>query len=200
MNFTEEPVGAVLAGGAGTRLGGAKATATLAGRPLLAYPVAALAATLRRVAVVAKRDTALPELGEVPVWLEPDEPRHPLTGLLAALRRAEGRAVLACAADLPFVGPDLVGRIASAPAAGAPALVPRVHGRAQPLLARYEPEALAGLRAADPTAPLTETVLALGPALLDLADDRPFFNVNTPADLRVAQEFFREEGKSPQMG
>ena len=200
MNFTKEPVGAVLAGGAGTRLGGAKATTLLDGRPLLAYPVAALTAALETVVVVAKRDTALPDLGEVPVWIEPDAPRHPLTGLLAALRRAQGRAVLVCAGDLPLVDPGLVRRIAAAPAGGAPALLVRAGGRAQPLLARYEPEALAALGDADPTGPLTETVLALGPALLDLDDARQCLNVNTPADLLAAQELVRGKGKTPRMG
>ena len=37
------PVGVVLAGGQGRRLGGKKATATLGGRPLLSYPLQALA-------------------------------------------------------------------------------------------------------------------------------------------------------------
>ncbi|MBK5220825.1 MAG: NTP transferase domain-containing protein, partial [Thermoleophilia bacterium] len=37
-------LGAVLAGGSGSRIGGAKATVELAGRPLIAYPLAALEA------------------------------------------------------------------------------------------------------------------------------------------------------------
>ncbi len=38
--------------------------------------------------VVAKRDSPVPELG-VPVIDEPAEPRHPLTGIVAALRDDE---------------------------------------------------------------------------------------------------------------
>lgn len=38
------PLGAVLAGGRGARIGGAKATADLAGRPLISYAVAAVEA------------------------------------------------------------------------------------------------------------------------------------------------------------
>jgi molybdenum cofactor guanylyltransferase len=46
--------GVVLAGGRGSRLGGAKAMAELAGRPLIAYPLAALAAAGLDAFVVAK--------------------------------------------------------------------------------------------------------------------------------------------------
>src|SRR5439155_10908431 len=67
------PVGVVLAGGAGRRMGGAKATALLAGRPLVAWAVEALrAGGLDEVAVAAKASTVLPAL-DVPVWLEPEE-------------------------------------------------------------------------------------------------------------------------------
>ena len=63
------PVGVVLAGGAGRRMGGAKATALLAGRPLVAWAVEALrAGGLDEVAVAAKASTVLPAL-DVPVWL-----------------------------------------------------------------------------------------------------------------------------------
>ena len=106
-------VGAVLAGGAGTRLGGAKAGALLAGRPLLSYPLAALRAAVGEVAVVAKAGTELPAVGYgVLIWREPDEPRHPLAGVVEALRRAHGRPVVVLACDLPFVTAELVRELA----------------------------------------------------------------------------------------
>ena len=37
--------------------------------------------------VVAKPETDLPPL-DVPVWEEPEEPSHPLTGIVAALEQA----------------------------------------------------------------------------------------------------------------
>jgi molybdopterin-guanine dinucleotide biosynthesis protein A len=196
------PIGAVLAGGRATRLGGDKARIELAGRPLLAWPLAALAAVLEEVAVVAKEDTPLPDFEALAracapgaratsyeLWIEPDPAFHPRAGLVHALERAGGRAVLVCAGDMPLVTPQLVRELAAAPAAGAPAVVPRAAGRVQPLLARYEPPALAGLRAAPPDAALTEAVLALEPRLLDLPDARPFLNVNTPEDLATAAQF-----------
>jgi molybdopterin-guanine dinucleotide biosynthesis protein A len=180
-------VGVVLAGGAGRRMGGAKALAELGGRPLLHRPLAALGEVAGEVAVVAKRDTALPPLpAGVEAWPEPDEPRHPMTGIVHALRRAGGRAVLVVALDLPLVGAGLLRRIAGAPAGGAPAVVPRADGRLQPLCARYEPAALAALEGFEPAARVTDLVLALDPLVLDVADARAFLNVNTAEDLARA--------------
>ena len=185
------PLGVVLAGGRSTRLGGAKATVELAGRPLLAWPLEAMRAALRDVVVVAKASTPLPEL-DVEVWIEPEEPAHPRAGLVHALERAGGLAILACAGDLPLISPPLVRRLAAEDSGGAPAVAPRAGGRLQPLLARYEPAALDLLRAAPPGEALTATVAAMHPRVLELEDDAPFANVNTPADLEaVAQRIAR---------
>src|SRR3954454_14456578 len=99
----EPPVGVVLAGGLGRRLGGDKAIVELEGRPLALYPLEALHEVCDQVAVVAKRDTLLPPLGGVAqLWSEPDTPRHPLTGVVHALRLAAGRSILVVAVDLPL--------------------------------------------------------------------------------------------------
>jgi molybdenum cofactor guanylyltransferase len=183
-------VGAVLAGGRSQRMGGPKATVELAGRPLIAWPLEALRAVLEDIVVVAKASTPLPEL-DVAVWLEPEEPRHPRAGIVHALERADGRAVLICAADLPLITPLLVRTIAHA--AGTPAVVPRAGGRLQPLFARYEPEALAALRAAPRDEALTATVEGLRPRVLEIADAAPFVNANTPEELaEIAQRIARQ--------
>ena len=177
-------MGAVLAGGRGRRIGGDKAVVELDGRPLLSYPLAALGEVVGDVAVVAKRDSALPPLrGAATVWYEPDEPRHPLTGVVHALRMARGRAVLVVAGDMPLVDAALVRTLAGADAAGRLAVVPLAGGRLQPLCARYEPGALAALENFDPSAPVTDIVGTLGPAEVPFADETPFFNVNAPEDL-----------------
>src|SRR4051794_41515179 len=97
-------IGAVLAGGAGSRMGGAKPSAMLAGRPLASYAVAVLAEVCGSVVLVCKPDTELPSIDGAERWEEPAEPRHPLTGIAYALERAGG-PVLVCAADMPFVTP-----------------------------------------------------------------------------------------------
>jgi molybdopterin-guanine dinucleotide biosynthesis protein A len=180
-------IGVLLAGGDGRRIGGDKATIELAGRPLLLYPLTVVRGALDEVAVVAKTSTVLPPLApEVTIWLEPDLPRHPLAGVVHALVRARGRPVLVVAGDMPFVTSGLVSALARERTRGATAVVPRVAGRLQPLCARYEQSALAGLTAFDPGAPAEETVAALRPRILDWPQEEPFFKINRPEDLLQA--------------
>ena len=55
----------------------------------MAWPLEAARAAGLEAVVVAKAGTPLPAL-DVPVWIEPDEPSHPLAGLVHALERAAG--------------------------------------------------------------------------------------------------------------
>jgi molybdenum cofactor guanylyltransferase len=194
----EDVLGAILAGGRGTRLERPKATALLGGRPLLERPLGALEAAGLETVVVAKRDTPLPP-GAAPVWGEPDEPVHPLLGIVTAVEQADGRPVLVCACDLPFLTAELVGHIARI---DAPLVIPRAGGRLHPLFARYTAALLPALREAlAPEAPLHETLVALHPSIVDEPDLRVFgdparllFNVNTPEDLERAEEMLSGGG------
>jgi molybdopterin-guanine dinucleotide biosynthesis protein A len=173
-------IGVILAGGLARRMGGGKAIRELSGRPLAAYPALALGAECERVAIVAKPDSELPQLDDVERWDEPDEPRHPLTGIVFALERAR-EPVLVCAADMPFVTPDACRRLIDARA------IAHAGGRLQPLLGVYLTEWLPALRAAEPNAPLTRTVEALAPSILELPDE-VVRSIDTPEALRSAQD------------
>jgi molybdopterin-guanine dinucleotide biosynthesis protein A len=165
-------------------MGGAKATRALGGRPLVSYPVAALAAVCERVAIVAKPGEEVPEVEGAERWDEPAEPRHPLTGIVHALERA-GEPVLVCAGDMPFVTPEALRTLLAAGGA-APAAVAVAAGVLQPVLALYAPAALPTLRAAEPDAPLTRTVEALDPARVALPP--PLVrSVDTPEELAAAE-------------
>jgi molybdopterin-guanine dinucleotide biosynthesis protein A len=171
---------AVLAGGRGRRMGGAKALARFEGEPLIAWPIAAAMAAGLEVVVVAKAETPLPPLA-VPVWHEPDEPVHPLLGIVTALERA-GRAVVAVGCDMPFVTSDLLARLAAGPEAAVEA-----DGRLAPFPARYEPAALPALRAAlAREASMRATLAALEPVTLAIDDARLVASVNTPEELANA--------------
>jgi molybdopterin-guanine dinucleotide biosynthesis protein A len=185
---TSQPVGVVLAGGLGRRLGGPKATVRLNGQPLITYSLRAVQKALGGAVVVAKADSELPSLPGVEVWMEPAQPRHPLVGIVHALSLAEGRAVLVCACDLPLVDPDLVRQIAGAEAGEGMAVVAWAVGRMQPLLARYEPEALEPLTAAlgSEGRSVRDTVADLGARAYEVSDPDVLFNVNTPEDLLQA--------------
>jgi molybdenum cofactor guanylyltransferase len=190
-----EPIGVLLAGGRGSRLRGAKAVAPLAGRPLICHPLAALRVVVAQVAVVAKPDTVLPALDGVAVWREPAEPQHPLVGIVEALSRADGRPVLVCAADLPFVTPALLRALEAAAGEGAPAVVASSAARGlQPLLGCYQPAALALLApaAAEGTVAVRSAVAGIGARELAVDDEHLLFNVNTPEDLASAEAFLAE--------
>lgn len=179
------PVGVILAGGLGRRIGGSKATVRLAGRPLISYPLAALQAILEDVAIITKADIQLPSLEGVTVWIEPQAPRHPLVGIVQALALTAGRPVLACAGDLPFVTPNLIRQILEVDPAGAPAVVPLSEGNLQPLVALYLPAALTLLsrEGGDSGAALRDQVRAIHPRLIEVGQPEAFFNINTPEDL-----------------
>ena len=194
-------IGAVLAGGLGRRMGaaGGKAAVELAGRPLFHYPVAALRGAGLRVVLVTKPATALASETGIERWTEPELPRHPLTGIIHALDRADG-PVFICAADMPLVTAgacrvllDEAERVAASPdqrdegrAERAPsAIVATAAGRLEPLFGVYLPAALDKLFSAAPDAPLRQTIAQLGPERVEL-DPVLVRSVNTPADLAWA--------------
>lgn len=187
-------LGVVLAGGVGSRMGGVKVCADLHGQPLIAYPLAAIAEAGLEPLVCAKAGDELPPL-EALVLREPAEPRHPLCGIIAALREGEGRPIVALACDLPFVPAGLIRLLAEAPE---PLVVPSLDGRIQPLCGRYEPLLLPELEAAlGREEPITRTVEELDPRLLEAGElerfgdpGRILFNVNDPADLKRAEALF----------
>jgi molybdopterin-guanine dinucleotide biosynthesis protein A len=196
------PLGAVLAGGRGRRFGStSKPTLKLIGRPLIHYPLAAIAAVLPDPpVVVAKPDTVLPPLPRgVEVWREPEQPSHPLVGIVYALEHAGVRAVFVCGADMPLLDAEEIAAIVHADAGGAPALLPRVDDRLQPLCALYSAAALPALRAAleriraaPESAPaLTAIVEALAPRVLDRHRAEPYLNVNAPVDIGRADAALR---------
>jgi molybdopterin-guanine dinucleotide biosynthesis protein A len=196
-----EPLGVVLAGGAGRRFGGSgggggggggggKASVVLGGVTLAARVAATLGAAVGEVVVGARPDTSVRGLGpSVAVWREPPgAPRHPLFGVAWALGRAGGRAVLVCAVDLPFVDVELLRRLA------------RCDGLAvldgQPLVGRYPAGAAPALAAAAREGrPARATVAKLDPIVIPVADPgRTLFNVNTSGDLTRAEELLRSGG------
>jgi molybdopterin-guanine dinucleotide biosynthesis protein A len=184
----QQPIGVILAGGLGRRIGGGKPLVQLAGHPLPSYPAQALKAVLAQVRILAKPDTELPLLPGVEVWSEPAEPQHPLVGIVQALRLAAPASVLVCAADMPLVTAAAVSELAHADAGGRPAVVAAHDGALEPLLGRYDQPALARLEPAAREArqPLRAVVRGIGPRLIELAPET-LFNVNTAADLDRAE-------------
>ena len=195
--MSESVVGVVLAGGASSRMGVSKATLGVGGIPLAARALRPLRAAGLEVAVVAKEGDSLPAL-DAPVWIEARPERHPLAGILEALERAAGRAVLVCACDMPFVTAELVAHLAARQGTA----VPEAGGRLHPLLARYDSAAAGALAAAlERAASLHDAVREAGVEIVPEAEiarlgdpERLLFNVNTPADLARAEELLGTDG------
>ena len=186
-------LGAILAGGAGSRLGQPKATALLGGRPLAAYPLEALQEAGIEVVIVTRRDSPVPDIG-APIVFDTHQTRHPLSGILAALDHAQGRAVLAVATDLPFLNAAFLRQLADCEA---PVVIPRADGRLHPLCARYDPvvtDALEQALAAE--SPLQSAVRALDPHIVE-ADPRLLTNINHPDDLARAEASLRPTPPPP---
>lgn len=176
-------------------MGGDKATVCLLGRPLVQWVIDALQAVTSEVAVVAKRETKLPHLDPgIAIWHESAELQHPLTGIVHALSRAEGRAVLVVAADMPLMTRDVLDRLLVPVPAGSHGRIAAVDGRLQPLCARYEPSALALLTGFDPGARASDAVLAIGAEIENFSDPLPLFNVNAPEDLLTAGAELQKRG------
>jgi molybdopterin-guanine dinucleotide biosynthesis protein A len=165
-------------------MGTAKALVELGGRPLLAWPLAAALDAGLETVVVAKPGSPLPPL-DVEVWAEPEQPVHPLAGVVAALERAAPRPVVVLACDMPFVTAELIARLAALDAVAA-----AVPGEAFP--ARYEPAALPVLRAGlEREAPLRAVLAELRPLEVDAGDPRALLGVNDPEALARAAALLR---------
>ena len=188
MRLRTRPVGAILAGGGGRRIGGDKAIVELHGKPLICYPLEAVRRAVGQVAIVAKADTKLPYVSGVTVWIEPEAHCHPLVGIAQAIALADGRPVVVCGADLPFVTPELVRRLAKTNPGRAPAVVACTGRQMQPVLGCYHHRALELLRGAARAAEgeVSAAVAAIEPVRFEVDDPDELFDVNSPDDLLQA--------------
>ena len=183
-------ISVVLAGGRGSRLGGAKAGVLLAGRPLIEHVLEAVRAGGLEPMVVAKRDSALPPL-DCRVVFEPARPQHPLCGIVAGLRAAGEPAVVVCACDMPYLNGELLAWLSRLQT---PLAVASAGGWIQPLLGRYSASLLDQLEAQlAAQAPMRAVARVLGAQVLGEAELEPFgdparlcLSINTPEELAAA--------------
>lgn len=179
------PVAGIFVGGRGARMGGAAKglLATPDGRPIVER-VSDLLQSLGLEVVLVGRDARYDSLG---LRALEDEPSGigPLGGLIALLRHAGGRAVLALACDMPFIDLALLGRLLDAPAA--PVVAPRRENRWEPLFARYDSQRVlptARARAEEGLYSLQGLLDAVGAKTLalDLPDWTALEDWDSPAD------------------
>jgi len=127
----------IVAGGRGSRFGGAKASAPFLGRAMVEWVVEAARAVAGEVIVcVAPGDRVAGLAGVLEVE---DEAAFegPLAGLVGGMRAARGEWVLALACDMPLVAAPALEVLAGRRGHDVDAVVPVVGGFEQPLVALY---------------------------------------------------------------
>lgn len=190
--------------------GGDKTLLALDGRPLLDHVVARLAPQVGSLVLSANGDPARFAATELPVLADTVEGyAGPLAGILTGLEWAAAntacKALVTAAGDTPFLPADLVARLAAA-AAGRPGsiAVASSSGRRHPTFALWP----LGLRQAlrhflvdednrrvsafierHDCVEVEFSLLAADGAQID-----PFFNINTPDDLAVAERLLQSIG------
>jgi molybdopterin-guanine dinucleotide biosynthesis protein A len=176
---------AVLAGGLGTRIGGNKALVELAGRPLISYPLQAASDAGLEAVVVAKPATKLPALS-VPLLLEPDEPTHPLLGIITALEHHP--AIIAIPCDMPFIQPQAL--VALAEMTDDVATL----WRGEPFPSLYRRQVRPQLMTALEASASMRSTQAQSSAPAAIASTRPAqqLSINAPEDLAQAEAILSE--------
>ncbi|SDJ25003.1 molybdenum cofactor cytidylyltransferase/nicotine blue oxidoreductase [Frankineae bacterium MT45] len=173
--------GVVLAAGAGTRLGLAKADVALGGERLLDRAVRALAeGGCEEVLVVLREGTAPPRRSGVRVVTNLDPGRGLSSSLRLALSAAEGARVLSMPVDSPGIQADAVSRVRGV---GAPIVVASyagVRGHPVAIMREYWDEVLQ-LATGDDGA---RAFMRRYPELVtEVACDGDPSDIDTPADL-----------------
>ncbi len=197
--------GALLAGGAASRLGGvAKPLLEVGGRTMAERSLEPLRAVSERLFVSTDRPALFAPLGLVAIEDGRPERLGPLAGL-AALERAIRREtdqpfrLLAVPGDTPFLPDDLGARLLTGAAPGR-VRIAAYRGRWQPTIALWPGEALAGLGAWLDAVPADRSLrgwierhshetVEFPPSPIAPEGD-PFFNVNTPDELARARAAF----------
>jgi molybdopterin-guanine dinucleotide biosynthesis protein A len=198
----KQPLGVILAGGLARRMGGGdKGLLHLGDQPILRHVIDRLAPQVEALAINANGDPARFDDFALPILPDSiDGFAGPLAGVLAGLDWAAGMGadtIVTAAADTPFFPCDLV-----------PRLLMQGEGMANPLVLAATPDPNRG-KVRHPTFGLWPVALrndlraALNDglrkvvlwtdqhngreSLFETSGIDPFFNVNTPQDLAVAQ-------------
>jgi molybdenum cofactor guanylyltransferase len=195
----------ILAGGRATRMAGAdKASQMLGGKPLIAHVLAALKPQCGALVINANGDAA--RFAALGVRIVPDDVpgfAGPLAGILAGLdylaaRYPDLNYAVSAATDTPFLPADLVAKLDAARiAAKAEIAIARSDNIVHPTFALWPLNLRADLREAIVDEDLHRVTTFFSRYRCAYADWSaepfdPFFNVNTPDDLRIAEQILAD--------
>ncbi len=194
----------LLAGGRSTRMGQNKALVTLAGRPLIEHVLDRVRGIDAREIILITNEPELYTHLELPCFPDEIPGKGALGGVYTALRRSQCSHTLVIACDMPFVSTALLRYMDSLRAEiDCDAIVPRVAGRPQGLLAIYRRTCLDAIAESLCTDQLKVisfydriTVNYLDEADYAAYDPRghSFFNVNTPEHLETVRLMLLDDG------
>jgi molybdopterin-guanine dinucleotide biosynthesis protein A len=201
-----EILGVLLAGGRSKRMGiDDKCLASLAGRPLLAHAIDRLRPQVSALILNANGDPA--RFRQFGLTVVPDTVAGfagPLAGMLAGMLRARShmpdiRRIATVATDTPFLPDDLVARLSTAFADGHEAAIACCRGQDYPVFGLFSvalADQLAAFLGASPNRAVKAWLDRLELVRIDFSPENedatdPFFNVNTPADLAMAEALLR---------
>lgn len=198
--------GVVLAGGRSRRMGDDKAFVQLRGTPLIHWVLGALRSVCSEVMIVADTAARFSQLGiHVVEDLRRDE--GPLIGVLTGLSIAQTDWVFVSSCDAPFLHPDMVRSLWEL-REGFDLIVPTTNEapNLKPLCALYATECVEPIRALLDRGErrLSSLLPVVRTRVVAEQELRPhdsqllsFLNVNTPEDLRRAEEIAAgPEGRS----
>ena len=193
-------MGGVLIGGGSRRMGRPKHLIDTGDSTMVEQVVAALKPIVESVVLLGRGElpSTMRHLHRVP---DADGCRGPLAGILAALRHAPDACWIIAACDMPLIKSDAINWLLGERRSSASMVLPNIDGRIEPLLALYEPAALALLEAAVDAGELAPRHMARHDSVRCVeppAQLRPrWFNANTPADLaRISHRVSTAGGES----
>ncbi len=158
----------------------------LAGKPLAEHSTSLIKEVFGAIALVVKDASEADGLEYDKLWLDSDEKRHPLAGIVTALEHSDIDRMFICACDLPLVSASSIDQLYSASEADR-VVVATSSGRLQPLLAVYPSSLTQPLKdALSSEFSLIRTVSDMDAIQVELPAEE-LFNVNTRADRERAE-------------
>jgi len=193
----------ILAGGLSRRMGTNKATARLAGKPMLDHIIERLLPQVSALAINSHDDALHPSLPCIADTMA--EHPGPLAGIAAAMRFArhtsQARHVLTTPVDTPFLPHDLGQCLCNGLQTDDNIVLARSGGRTHPVIGLWpislEEQIIAWLKVPQnrklmvflQSLPVIEVDFAEIDTAIGPLD--PFFNVNTPSDLARAELYLK---------
>ena len=196
--------GVILVGGKGKRMGRSKWDLPLCGKSLLSRTLRVIHPLFSEVIVVKRAEQELEsELSRVKMVNDnPEFPVSALRGLYSGMKNSEEEWVFLCGCDMPFIQAELVQFLFSFRGSNS-AVIPVLRDGPHPLHAFYHRSLLDSVeenlrQGIFRIMELSKTVRVRRVKAEEIEtanyDGHSFFNINTPPDLKYAEEFLQSRG------